>query len=602
MNPRIFFGQILLNLVLFSAVYAGPQEPRELTATVTSETGGPFFLSWRGSEQAAFYRLMKTAYDASNPTWVPVGETKQSHWLFKDQANGQYKFRAQSCPQKGACSQWAYSDWITVADPPEAYEIGEGSFCGPKTPPEEITKQWDAFFEEEAEHASTLAPDEEIRSPDIDPKRLLLNKWSVASIEDAPNHDVAASPFSDADGDCLIDDNDPFPLDSDADNDGWFDGACNVRVKLILTEVKALDETEDLGKDEFYVVVDKARFPNSSGANAHWSLDHGDKKETEIVVATRTRGILENQSLAAVSVFGMEDDVDPFGNWKVDDTLFSHDLNLDDFDNGQSFTLSKSGSDFSYVLTFRVETERFADPDVIDASADTDGDGMSDADEGAIGQLLGGIIDPYRKDIVVEVDNFRSGKTYVDAMRQVHTAFARKGVALFTLQTQLERDTCLSRAEVRDHYNNSFDLVSLNGVRYGMLGNDFYNDRSGVRSGRSFVSGTPTVKFGNERAIAGTFMHELGHTLGLVQSDFHLIDKTSVVNLGYRSSMTYFYQPLSVSYSSEQGGGGFTDDFDDWEHISVDTSPNPQSGNQSSFMLSPFGFNGLNQSGGDICR
>lgn len=602
MTFRILFSQLVLSLISISTTFAAPLEPREVTATVTSETGGPFFLMWRGSEQATFYRIMETKRGAPEEAWMPVGETYEPHWVFTNHALGQYKYRVQSCTKQDSCSQWAYSDWITVAEPPAPYGTNEGSSCGPKLPPTEIAQKWDAFFEEEAERASKLPADEETRSPDIDPKRLLLDKWAIASVEDAPNHDVAAIHIGDADGDCLLNDNDPSPFDSDADNDGWFDGACNVRVKLVLTEVKAVDETEDLGKDEFYLIVDKVRFPNSSGSNAHWSLNHGSKKETELVVATRSRGILENQALATVSIFGMEDDVDPFGNWKVDDTLFSHDLNLDDFDNGQSFTLSKSGSDFSYVLTFRVETERFADPDVSNASADADGDGISDRDEGAIGQILGGVIDPYRKDIVVEVDNFRSGKTYVDAMRQVHTAFARKGVALYTLQTQLERDTCLSRADLQQHYNNSFDLVYLNGVRYGMLGNDLYNDRSGVARGRSFVSAAPTVRFGHGRAIAGTFMHELGHTLGLHQTDFHLIDDFSVANLGYRSSMTYFYQPLSVMYSSEQGGGGFTGDFDDWEHISVDTSANPQSGNQSRFMLSPSGFNGLTQSGVDECQ
>ncbi|MDQ2088713.1 hypothetical protein [Marimonas arenosa] len=583
-----------------SSALAAPDAPREVTATVSHKTGGPFFLIWRGDEETGFYRVEKKRHGSDDASWVSVGETDMPHWIFDKEPFGRQQYRIQGCLDQYSCSDWVYSSEIEISSQNQSYPVAEGTQCGHAHPPTELAQKWAQYFQKRMEYASTLVPDEEDRSPDIDPKRLLLDKWKFAEMTDAPNHSIAAGPFTDADGDCLLDANDPDPFDSDSDDDGWFDGPCNARINLVLTGVKAEDETEDTGKDEFYLIVDKARFPNRSSSNGYWSLDDGDTRETEIIVASRTRGFLRNQSLAQVSVFGMEDDVDPFGDWQADDTLFSHDLNLDDFDDGQSFTLTQSGNDFKYVLTFRVDVEPFADPDVQDATADRDGDGVSDEDEAEIARVFGGVADPFRKDIVVEVDNFRSGRTYIDAMRQVHTAFARKGVALYTLQTQLDRDTCLSRAEVRDHYNNSFDFAPLRGVRYAMLANGIYNDRSGVALGRSFVSSKPTVRFGLERAMAGTFMHELGHTLGLRQSDFHLIDKFSLVNLDYQSSMTYFFQPLLVRFSSN--GGGFTDNFDDWEHISVDTSPNPQSGNQSRFTLSTTGFGNLMQTGSDVCQ
>jgi hypothetical protein len=57
---------------------------------------------------------------------------------------------------------------------------------------------------------------------------------------------------------------------------------------------------------------------------------------------------------------------------------------------------------------------------------------------------------------------------------------------------------------------------------------------------------------------AGTFIHELGHTLGLTKELFPMID--SVSWLSYDSAMNYTFQALLVDYDSDGEPG------DNWRH------------------------------------
>mgnify|MGYP006287659235 CR=1 FL=1 len=68
--------------------------------------------------------------------------------------------------------------------------------------------------------------------------------------------------------------------------------------------------------------------------------------------------------------------------------------------------------------------------------------------------------------------------------------------------------------------------------------------------------------------FAGTFVHELGHSLGIDDDDYAGVDSYTVSAAAYPSVMNYNYadSPLKLS----RGGA-----FDDWEHIN-DSQINPR--------------------------
>lgn len=368
----------------------------------------------------------------------------------------------------------------------------------------------------------------------------------------------------DSDGDCLSDDAEAAagtdPLNPDSDGDGWLDGACNERRKLVLASIK-VHESQDLsffGGDDFYVIADDIRYPNSTsdldGQWRGWKTDstHAPNR----VIATRTRGA-KAAALANVRVEGFDDDWEIFNSWTVDDLLTADDIDLGKFKNGESFTRRHKSSDWDYEITYRVDIEHFADPEPT-VDGDSDKDGIKESAEAAVAVDFGGVVDPTRADVLVEIDWMTGHGLRTEAKRQVATRLASRGINLFAWRDEeIVVDDCLRVKEAQAIYKAHFGTLKYNAFRYAIVGEKIWNDASGVAWGDVFLVDDSTWWIsGGVQAQAGTFIHELGHTMGLTKDTFAWID--SISWLSYDSAMNYTFQALLVDYDDDANS--------DWNH------------------------------------
>lgn len=373
----------------------------------------------------------------------------------------------------------------------------------------------------------------------------------------------------DSDGDCLPDKTEVLlgtsPTNPDTDGDGWFDGPCNERRRLVLTQIKAYDEEEDIGEDELYLVADDRRFPTDASLDGYWEFDDGEVQTFALTLAQRVRGKNTTGALATVQVEGFDDDAEVVNTWWADDGLFDMTLNLGAYAPGQSFSVRRTMEDWDYLLTFRVDVDRFADP-TPKSDGDSDQDGIKDSAEYAVSRDLGGIADPTRAEVLVELDAMAGHALETRARRLVTTRLAVHGLTLEVRPDEtLGVDSCLTRTEARALFDQHFGLKGTHAFRYAVMTEVIWNDASGVAIGDTFFMDDSTWWIdGGVLPQAGTFIHELGHTLGLTKSLFALID--TIASPTYDSAMNYFWQPSKVDYS-DSGAGGKTNDFDDWSAV-----------------------------------
>jgi len=355
----------------------------------------------------------------------------------------------------------------------------------------------------------------------------------------------------------------------DSDGDGWFDGPMNVRRKLVLTKIKAHDEQEDIGKDELYLLVNDVRYPQST-LEDYWKFNHGDSKTFSKVIAERTQGTNEGDALQLVKIRGWEHDPEIGNTWKADDKLFSFELDLMGYGDGATFDMriyEGGGHDWDYQLWFRVDFEYFADPSPLDADGDVDGDGISDASEFAVAEDFGGVVDPEGPDLLVEVDWMSGHPLNSTAKRLVRTAYARKGYNLRIYRDEkIATDSCLTRGEAVALQKKEFTYADYDAFRYAVIGKSTWAGKSlsGVASRDTFfVNDDKFTINGKILPQAGTFIHELGHTVGLTQSKYEWIDKTAPPS--YVSAMNYLYQYFMADYATGFAGiaGPYHDDWAD---------------------------------------
>lgn len=366
------------------------------------------------------------------------------------------------------------------------------------------------------------------------------------------------------------------PYKRDTDGDGWVDGPRNRRISLRLTEIHCIDEQEDWGRDEIYVVVDHVRWPRGSGTgsdaiNGYWSFDEGDRVTPNQIVAQRVE-TTSGLSYAPVTLSVYNDNPDWDDDWEEDEHLFSRTVDLAKYKHGDSITLSASNGDYDYVLRLKVEVSTFADPNPLDyGKDDTDGDGINDQNEAVLAARFSGLGDPTRKDLWVELDWMPGRKWYARSKQMVVSQFAYHNIALhvddgeFGGGTEIPHADTLSRAAFDTLYNTRFQAWRHGVFLYAVMAGEIFNGRSGINLGDRFLVDTKrfTVN-GDAEAQAGTFMHELGHSLGLVHSLFAGIDEVS--SWDYESCMNYLYQYFIVDYSDGSNGD---DDFADWFHLDL---------------------------------
>lgn len=384
-----------------------------------------------------------------------------------------------------------------------------------------------------------------------------------------PTRPLIGAAIGDGDGDCLSDRDEAAlgtsPSNPDSDGDGWFDGPCNERRKLVVVRITAHDEQEDVGDDELYLVVDDRRYPTTSDLDGYWNFDDGQSRALGLVVATRVRGTNTTTRLATARIEGWEDDVEAINTWWADDLLFDTSINLGAYAAGQTFKVRRTYGDYDYELELRVDVERFADPSPR-SDGDGDGDGILESAEIRVGRDLGGLADPARKDVLVELDWMPGRALNTRARRLVTTRLATQGLTLQVRPSeQLPRDACLTRTEARALFDARFQAKGYKAFRYAVMSEVLWNDASGVAIGDTFFVDDSTWWIaGGVLPQAGTFIHELGHTFGLTNDLFRLIDTTATPF--YDSAMNYFFQPTKVDYSHD-GAGGSTNDHDDWAAV-----------------------------------
>ena len=220
-------------------------------------------------------------------------------------------------------------------------------------------------------------------------------------------------------------------------------------------------------------------------------------------------------------------------------------------------------------MFFRLEVDYFSDPNPTLASADADQDGISEKNEAIVGRDFGGITDPTRPEILVELDHMSGHALSTQAKRLVTTQLHRHGYHLhLKRQGTIPSRDCLARQEAHDFYRQYFDYHRYNAFRYALMTGVLWNDASGVAIGDFFAMDDSTWWIdGRVLPQAGTLIHELGHTLGLNTKAHHRIDRTTW--FAYDSAMNYFYQPSMVDYSSD-GLGGENMDHDDWVDVTAE--------------------------------
>jgi len=189
-------------------------------------------------------------------------------------------------------------------------------------------------------------------------------------------------------------------------------------------------------------------------------------------------------------------------------------------------------------------------------------------------------------DIFVEVDWMEGHEMSDEAVAKVAWAFARHGIALHidrgemggggqvTHEDPVTHDMNILSDPWEDKFQNNpayFDPDRFHIFHYCMMAHrilyDGSTDRSGVGGGDSFtvaeevIPGWPLYDYNT--ALAGTFMHELGHTLGLGFQDGW--NHGNGCPSGYRSCMNYDYQFSLVDY--HDGAGGFYNDWGNLDYV-----------------------------------
>ena len=217
---------------------------------------------------------------------------------------------------------------------------------------------------------------------------------------------------------------------------------------------------------------------------------------------------------------------------------------------------------------------------------DNDYDGLSNKEE-IFTDKYGS--DPYNKDIFIEVDWTGGNKPSNDYIKIAEDIFKEKEINLhIILDEELPFNDISSAEEFLDIYWDYFLENDINNPKKGIFRYAVAADNiEELYSGFVFMGLDSLDCFGmyiendlkNQRnydksqIIIRTFIHELGHTMGLLIDDFKGIDNIITSKLfskewfsyrNYKSCLNYRYLPNHLSYSDGSHG---KNDFDDWGNL-----------------------------------
>ncbi|MBT3223777.1 MAG: hypothetical protein HN348_32310, partial [Proteobacteria bacterium] len=367
------------------------------------------------------------------------------------------------------------------------------------------------------------------------------------------------------------------PYNKDSDGDGWADGPSNIRYQLRLETVSRSDHYSFwdtaycTGEDEIYFIVDDARWPKAgatygnSAINGFWELDDDETIWPNTIVEERVmpmNGPTRMRSKISIWDDDAEHDL-KVDDWYEDDHYFSFEVDLLKADSNGQIKVVLKNKCARFDVTFKVEQTKFADPIPMDYGFyDTDGDGLQDFNESFLASVFEGMADPEKQDIWVEVDRASDvGSGWRDhARHMVVSQFERHNINLriddgrFGGGTVIPHSGKLSAHNWGTYRNQHFTSWRKGLFRYAIIADEIYTKRSGVADGDSFlVDGNRFFYNKSSLTQSGTFMHELGHSLGLTKGRFpnSYIDKDSLSreSMDYYSCLNYLYQYTLVDYS-----------------------------------------------------
>ena len=193
---------------------------------------------------------------------------------------------------------------------------------------------------------------------------------------------------------------------------------------------------------------------------------------------------------------------------------------------------------------------------------DTDKDGFIDRVERNNTRL-----NPNKKDIVVVVDyargiNRQNFSTVKKKFKNapVENPDGTEGVDLHILHNKTITDKeSFTEQEFTDAVNKS-NNHRQKGFYYGIIADQINKHNT---DGLAWIEGDSFIveKSYNTETTEATFMHEVGHVIGLTPTDFAGID--SPYNRNKYDSIMNYNQTRNTEYPRFSSGG----DFDDWEHI-----------------------------------
>ncbi|SEW09231.1 zinc metalloprotease [Natrinema salifodinae] len=342
---------------------------------------------------------------------------------------------------------------------------------------------------------------------------------------------------ADSDGDGLADGREVLdlgtdPLDSDTDGDGVADGV----------------EVDEYGTD-----------PTDSDTDGDGLSDRAEvrRHDTDPTAADSDRdGLADGNELDEYGTDPAIADTDEDG---LDDGVELREHETDPTD---------SDTDDDGLADGAEVHEHGTDP----AVADTDGDGLSDGTEVHRRNLFPDA-DPLRTNIYVEVDTMERTDFDRDEVDEIVSAFAdaplenpdgSTGAALhFEFDESIPWDSSTDAGELARYRSQYFDRAGQ-GYHYLVIVEDVAGD-SGTTNviGKAGLGTMMVEDQARPDATGTTVMHELGHSLGLSNTDFEGVDSREYRFWQYPSVMNYNAPADYYGYSS----GTRSADFDDWAYL-----------------------------------